>query len=440
MQPAAALTILLGSRILVSAQAQQQQITPIQLHQAEDMLGDMRDALKKNYYDTTYHGLDIEARYQTYRERLEKSKTLADAFRTVAAYLSGLSDSHTFFLPPRVSYQAVYGYRMQIIGDACYITGVRPETDASAKLHLGDQVLSLDGFSVNRNDLWQLEYYLEDLGPKPASELTIRNPLGEARKEQVLTKYIERKQLKDLTIASSDTDIYNLIFERERMRHSLRSRHVEQGDVMIWKMPAFILTDGEVDHLVNLARQHKALVLDLRDNPGGYVTTLNHMIGSLFDHDVKVNIRVSRKGEKTEVAKSRGKSAFAGDLFVLVDSRSASAAEMFARVVQLEHRGTILGDRTSGSVMEANHFPFSSGMDIKVFYGASVTVADVLMADGKSLEKVGVTPDVILLPTGSQLAEGQDPVLSRAAELAGLKLDPVAAGKLFPYEWAPLAN
>jgi len=233
-------------------------------------------------------------------------------------------------------------------------------------------------------------------------------------------------------------DNYNLMFEQEKMRHSLLSRHVELSDVMIWKMPAFILTDGEADHLIDLARKHRALVLDLRDNPGGYLTTLEHMVGGLFDHDIKVNVRVTRKGEKTEVAKSRGKSTFSGDLFVLVDSRSASAAEILARVIQLEHRGTVLGDHTSGSVMEALHFPFSSGMDIKIFYGASVTVANILMADGKSLEKVGVTPDLILLPTGSQLAEGQDPVLSRAAELAGVKLDATAAGKLFPYEWTPV--
>jgi hypothetical protein len=59
------------------------------------------------------------------------------------------------------------------------------------------------------------------------------------------------------------------------------------------------------------------------------------------------------------------------------------------------------------------------------------------MADGKSLEHDGVAPNEIVLPSAQDLAAGRDPVMSRAAELAGLKMDSVEAGKMFPYEWLP---
>jgi C-terminal processing protease CtpA/Prc len=226
--------------------------------------------------------------------------------------------------------------------------------------------------------------------------------------------------------------------EEETADHQLRQRHYEIDDVMIWKMAEFDLKDDEVDHMFGIAKKHKALVLDLRDNPGGAVVTLDHMLGNVFEEDVKIGDRKGRKELKPQLAKGRGKNAFTGKIVVLVDSRSASAAELFARVMQLEKRGTVVGDRSSGSVMESRHYAESLGLDTKVFYGFSITDADLIMKDGKSLEHSGLVPDEIVLPTASDLAEGKDPALVRAAELAGLKLEPTQAGKLFPYEWSPL--
>ncbi len=438
----AGLMIAVGALLAIglcrAQSGQEQKIDRNELERAENMLEDVHDALKKNYYDPKFHGIDVDVRYKTYMERLKQSATLGDAFRTIAAYLAGLGDSHTFFIPPRRSYRAEYGYRMEMIGDGCYITEVRPETDAAQKLHAGDQVLSLDGYAVNRKDLWQLNYYLKQLAPKPASEFTLRAPSGEIRKEQVLTKYQERRHLQDLTTAGGINDVLRLGLEDEEQQHLLRQRYVEMGDVMIWKMPSFTETEDEAVHMISKARAHATLILDLRGNSGGYVSTLDRALGGFFDHNVNIATEVTRKGEKAQIAKGRGKDAFTGKLIVLIDSQSASATELFARVIQLEHRGTIIGDRSAGLVMEALHYPFHTNGDIQVFYGASITRADLIMDDGKSLENVGVTPDIEVVPTASQLADGEDPVLAKAAELAGVKFDAAAAGKLFPFEWAPM--
>jgi C-terminal processing protease CtpA/Prc len=125
---------------------------------------------------------------------------------------------------------------------------------------------------------------------------------------------------------------------------------------------------------------------------------------------------------------------FAGKIIVLIDSESMSASELFSRVVQIEKRGLVIGDRSAGSVMRARFYQYQlSGA--AVFYGVTISEADLVMTDGRSLEHVGVTPDEVMIPMASDLAKGLDPVLAHAAETLGVKLSAEQAGKLFPYEW-----
>jgi C-terminal processing protease CtpA/Prc len=280
-----------------------------------------------------------------------------------------------------------------------------------------------------------MNYYYSRLAPQAISELVLKDPAGQQREVKIDAQVQQQKRVLDLTQGS---DIWQMIREEENADHQVRQRYVENGDLMIWKMPGFFLTDGEVADLFSIARKHKALVLDLRGNPGGAIVTLEQMLGSVFDHDVKIADRIGRKELKPQMAKTHGKHTFDGKLIVLIDSDSASCAELFARVIQLESRGTVIGDRSSGSVMEARHYSESQGADTKILYAFSVTDADLIMKDGKSLEHAGVVPDEVVLPTAKELAEGKDPALARAAELAGVHLDAAQAGKIFPFEWLPM--
>ena len=135
------------------------------------------------------------------------------------------------------------------------------------------------------------------------------------------------------------------------------------------------------------------------------------------------------------VAKTRGPNGFKGKLIVLVDSESGSASEIFARIIQLERRGQVLGDVSSGAVMQSVVSSQEMGSDNVVPFAISITNADVIMSDGKSLEHVGVIPDEVVFPSGADLAAGRDPVLARAVELLGGKLSAEDAGKLFKYYW-----
>jgi carboxyl-terminal processing protease len=398
-----------------------------------DMLSVIKSDLKKNYYDPSFHGIEVDAHFKTAEEKIKAATSIGQIFGVIAQALVDLEDSHTFFLPPGRAARTEYGWRMQMIGDKCFVTAVKSGTDAESKgLKPGDEISIISGTIPIRDNFWKIEYYFYGLRPQPGMKLAIRKPGGQEAELPVLAKITPLKRVMDLT----NGDIFQLIRENENATHFDRQRFVEIGnDLLIWKMPNFEIEENQVDDIMSKVRKHKALILDLRGNPGGYVVTLQRLAGYFFDHDVKIADLKGRKEMKPQQAKTRGDKTFKGQLVVLVDSRSASAAEIFARLMQLEKRGVVIGDRTAGAVMQSEQFPHQSGTDVVAFWGVSITDADVIMADGRSLEKIGVGPDELILPTAADLASGRDPVLARAAQLVGARLDPDKAGGLFPIEW-----
>jgi C-terminal processing protease CtpA/Prc len=405
---------------------------------ARVMLHTAEDDVKKHYYDPKYHGVDLETRFEQYDAKLPNAGSLNEAMRIIAAYLDGLKDSHTFFLPPPRPYSFESGYRMAIFGDQCFVTRVRPKTDAAEKLQPGDRILKFNGFDVNRADFQDIQYVFNVLNPAPVSELDVQAFDGTRRHVSVKATVIHKKRVIDLSGTVGDSDYWDLIRLGEDYNHLSRSTITTIGDIAYWKMPGFNLDPAQIDTEFAKVKKVGNLVLDLRGDPGGYTETLKAMIGNLFDHEVKIADRVARKDSKPMIAKPRSGHPFTGKVIVLIDSQSASAAESFARVMQLEKRGTVLGDTSAGAVMESIRYSESSGGNSVVPYGFSITDADLIMTDGKSLEKIGVIPDLTFIPGPKDLASGHDPVLSRASAMSGGQLTSEQAGKLFPFEWEPL--
>ena len=409
-----------------------QSLTSTDRDRGHVILKTLKSEIKKNYYDPTFHGLDVDALFKTADEKVDRAASVGQIFGIVAQVLIEFNDSHLFFIPPSRAARSDYGWQWQAFGDKCYVVAVKPGSDAERKELLpGDLVLSIDNFHPARDNIWKLDYLYNALRPQPGMRVVVQHPNGTQQQIDVMAKVTELKRRLDL---HDSNDFWTLIRESENESRFYRDRYVEMGDdLMIWKMPQFDSEQG-VDDMMRKARKHKALILDLRGNPGGAEETLKQMIGYFVDHDVKVGDLRRRKETKLLEAKSQG-GAFTGKLIVLIDSKSGSSAEIFARVMQIEKRATIIGDRSAGAVMRATGNTYQLGADVIVLYAASITDADLIMTDGKSLEKNGVTPDELLLPTPADLQAKRDPVLARAATLAGVKLDAEKAGTLFPVEW-----
>jgi carboxyl-terminal processing protease len=407
------------------------------------MLKVIKDELKKVYYDPNFHGMDVEARFKTADEKIKEAESVGHVFGIIGQVLLDLNDSHTFFLPPSRANRTEYGWQMQAVGDKVFVSAVKPGSDAEKKgVKVGDQVLSLHGFQPTRESLWKLAYMFYALRPQPGLRMVLQSPEGQQRQLDVMANVKQGKVMLDLSRSSpGEGDYTDFLRELEEEDRLNRQRHVEfSNNLFIWKMPSFEASEQAVEDVMRMARKHETLILDLRGNPGGYVDILQWLTGYFFDKEVKIADLKGRKEMKPQMSKPHRDRNFKGKLIVLVDSRSASAAEAFARVVQLEKRGVVIGDRTAGAVMQGSRFSAMLGITMLgmgegVFYGASITNADVIMADGKSLEGVGVTPDELLLPTAADLAAKRDPVLARAAAMAGFELPPDKAGAMFPIEW-----
>jgi len=425
--------LCLGMLLLTNAAAQAyaQKLSKLEIDQGRDMLRMVKAEFIKNYYDPTFHGMDAEERFKLADEKMKKAESIGQLLGIIAQVLLDLNDSHTFFEPPLRTSRIEYGWRMKPVGADCYVSAVRPGSDAETKgLKVGDKVLSIDGRPLDRTKVWLADYLYYTLRPLPSMTLVVQKP--DRQQRQLVTQAKVREGTKIMT----DLDLRNLQLDEQEEGRLNRHRFYEpSADVLIWKMPQFDLSEEEIDNRIGKFKNRKALILDLRGNPGGYIDTLERFAGYFFTRDVKLADLVGRKEMKPIVAKGHKENAFKGQLIVLVDGESASASELFARVIQLEKRGIVLGDRTAGAVMQSRFYPLQVGLVMVIPFGVSITEADLIMADGKSLEHTGVTPDELLLPTPEDMAAGRDPVLSHAIALVGIKLDPEKAGALFPIEW-----
>lgn len=397
------------------------------------MLRDAAADIRKYYYNPEkLRALDWDAKVLRAKENIDRADSMDSAVAEIAAALDSLNDSHTRFLPPPRMNSTDYGFTVQMIGDACYVVRVRSGLDAEKKgLKRGDRVVAINGIQVSRKTLWRIVYVYDVLRPQAALRLTLADENGQQRQLDItastrpgrIVKYFLHQGANEIA-----RDLGNAY-------HLLEPRYFEKGDdLVVIKIPEFALSAEQVDHLIGRMRAHKAAILDLRANPGGFELTLDRLLGGMFEQDQKIYDRVSRQGTKTVSLTGRHHDAFIGRFSVLIDSQSASASELFARVIQLQHRGFVIGDRSAGRVMEATFHDHDVSVNSGVSYLTAVTVGDLLMSDGKSLEHLGVEPDIAILPTAQDLAARRDPVLAKASAMLGSPLTPEQAGAAFKEE------
>ncbi|MBO8138281.1 MAG: PDZ domain-containing protein [Desulfotomaculum sp.] len=141
----------------------------------------------------------------------------------------------------------------------------------------------------------------------------------------------------------------------------------------------------------------KGLIIDLRNNPGGYLTAAVRMTGHFLPLGTKVVSVVDRDGER-QVYRSIG-SADAAEIpvVVLVNANTASAAEILAGALQDHKAAVLVGDQTYGKGTVQTVFNLSNGGALKL------TMARYQLPSGRFIDGIGLTPDRQVLSPGLQL-------------------------------------
>jgi len=408
-----------------------QALTSLDRERGKVMLEQVHKELREHYYDPTFGGMDLNARVKQAGARIDTAKSNSEVFGVIAQLVSEINDSYTYFVPPDRTARVRYGWEMIALGDSVHILAVKPGSDAAKKgLRPGDRVLSVNGFEPTRENRWKLRYLYWVLRPQPFLRVTVRDTAGQTRALQLDAEVQVSKQLVNL---NTDEGIRQLILELESEFEVLEPRTAKVGDILLIQLSNLLEKLRYIGSPLKQTDKARSVVLDLRGNGAGMSSALIEIVGAFVEQETLVAYALRRN--EIDTIRAEPKDPFKGRLVVLIDSRTGGAAELFARLMQLSARATIVGDWSSGTGHLSTVRWQETGAGRVVPYGVSLSTADLRLADGKTLERRGVMPDEFVVPAPADLAAGRDPALARAIAIAGGSLDPLAAGKIFPARW-----
>ena len=303
----------------------------------------------------------------------------------VRAMASAVGDSHTRFLTPTQAddqrraadgdptYSGI-GIRTIESGGGYTITEVFPNTPAErAGLRAGDQIVRINGRELDELDP-------RDIGAH------VRGPEGTEIQ---------------LTIQRTGEDLRDITLNRARIAIPYVTSSMPDAGIGYIKITSFPRKSGTTDAARDLDEQlarliaqgARAIVLDLRGNPGGDPFT-SVAVASNFVPDGPIFISVNRDGRRTIYSATVRPTVFRGPVAVLVDRGSASGAEVVASALQEAGTGHLIGTRTCGCLSVGRPLQLGDSS------GLIVTVEQALTGrQEKSLEATGLEPDQLINTT-----------------------------------------
>jgi carboxyl-terminal processing protease len=314
----------------------------------------------------------------------------------IRGMMEALGDQHTLYMEPQdfenenAALQGQYegiGAFVETEGD--YLTIVSPIEGSPADqagLLPGDKVIAIDGEDMT--GVAPEEARLKVLGPEGTPvTLTIARE-GESEpleftitRAEIRIRSVEGRMLED-NIAYVDINQFG-----EQTTRELRST---------------------LDEL--LAQNPRGIVVDLRNNPGGFLSTSVEVASEFIEEGVILYEEYGDGRREEHRALGNGQATDI-PLVVLINEGSASASEILAGALQDYERATVVGVKSFGKGSVQNRVPLSNDQG-----AARVTIARWLTPDERLIDGIGLMPDVIVEMTPEDVEAERDPQLDAAVE------------------------
>ncbi len=159
-----------------------------------------------------------------------------------------------------------------------------------------------------------------------------------------------------------------------------------------------------------LIKEPKAVILDLRNNPGGYLDTAIEIASEWVEEGIVVSEQFNDETKNEYLARGRARLKDF-DTVVLVNEGSASASEIVAGALQDYEKAKVVGKKTFGKGSVQGLRDFSDGSSIKI------TIAKWLLPSGTCINEEGVTPDEEVEYTIEDFEKDRDPQMNKAIQL-----------------------
>ena len=281
--------------------------------------------------------------------------------------------------------EAGVGIEMMKQGDYVVVTRTLPNNPArKAGVHAGDII-----FAINGEEVWDKD--TEIIASK------LRGPSGEKVK---------------LTVAR---DKQKLDFELVREKINNVSADITYQDkTAIISVYRFSEDTGTLVQSFTKDFKNRGInkvILDLRNNGGGYVTAARDLLSLWIDGDKILTQKSATIGQTITYAK-RGEATLKDmKTIVLVNNATASASEIVAGALKDYKKATILGTKTYGKGVVQTMLELSGGSLLKI------TTAHWYTPEGQTINKTGISPDVEVERSYSDINSGKDPQLDKAKTL-----------------------